>query len=58
MTRSAEIGRRLLKMGVTSGTMVEIEKVAQSGDPIDITIKGCHLSSRRQEAAEITVGLI
>jgi DtxR family Mn-dependent transcriptional regulator len=55
VTVSGETGRRLVEMGVTSGTMVEIEKVAPFGDPIDIKVKGYHLSLRKEEAAGITV---
>lgn len=52
---AGETGRRLVEMGATSGTMIEIEKVAPFGDPIDIKIKGYHLSLRKEEAAGITV---
>ena len=55
VTVSGETGRRLVEMGVTSGTMIEIEKVAPFGDPKDIKIKGYHLSLRKEEAAGITV---
>jgi Fe2+ transport system protein FeoA len=55
VTVSGETGRRLIEMGVTSGTMIEIEKVAPFGDPIDIKIKGYHLSLRKEEATGITV---
>jgi DtxR family Mn-dependent transcriptional regulator len=50
------IRRRLLDMGATPGTIVEIEKVAPLGDPIEVKIKGYHLSLRKEEAAAITVG--
>jgi len=43
-------------MGATPGTIVEIEKVAPLGDPIEVKIKGYHLSLRKEEAAAITVG--
>ena len=55
VTVSGETGRRLVEMGVTSGTRIEIEKVAPFGDPIDIKVKGYHLSLRKEEAAGITV---
>jgi Fe2+ transport system protein FeoA len=45
-------------MGVTPGTVVEVERVAPLGDPIDIKVKGYHLSVRRREAADITVRLV
>ncbi len=47
--------RRLLDMGITKGEIVKVEKVAPLGDPIDIVIKGYHLSLRKEEASNIVV---
>lgn len=52
-----EITQRLLEMGLTSGTEIEIVRFAPMGDPIDIKIRGYHLSLRRQEAEVIQVVL-
>lgn len=49
---------RLLDMGAVPGTVVEVEKVAPLGDPIDILIKNYHLSLRKEEAAKIIVEVI
>jgi DtxR family transcriptional regulator, Mn-dependent transcriptional regulator len=49
------IRRRLLEMGVTAGTEVEFERVAPLGDPLEIKLRGYHLSLRREEAAGIYV---
>ena len=49
------IRRRLLDMGVTAGTRVEVERVAPLGDPIEVKIKGYHLTLRKEEAARIHV---
>jgi len=49
------IHRRLLDMGVVSGTAFEVEKKAPLGDPIEIKIMGYHLSLRKYEAETITV---
>jgi DtxR family Mn-dependent transcriptional regulator len=49
------IRRRLLDMGVTAGTRVEVERVAPLGDPIEVKIKGYHLTLRKEEAARIQV---
>ncbi len=49
------IRRRLLDMGATPGTVVEVERVAPMGDPIDVKIKGYHLSLRKEEAAGIVL---
>jgi DtxR family Mn-dependent transcriptional regulator len=42
-------------MGVTSGAVVEVEKVAPLGDPIEVKVKGYHLSLRKEEAEGIEV---
>ena len=42
-------------MGCVKGTGVEVIKVAPLGDPIDIVIKGYHLSVRKEEAKDIEV---
>ncbi len=49
------IHRRLLDMGVVSGTEFEVQKKAPLGDPIEIKIMGYHLSLRKYEAETITV---
>ncbi len=49
--------RRILNMGIVPGTEIKIERVAPSGDPIEIKIKGCHLSLRKEEAANVFVGV-
>ncbi len=47
--------RRLLDMGIIKGTAIEVTKVAPLGDPIDIKVKGYHLTLRKEEAAQISV---
>jgi len=47
--------RRLLDMGIIKGTTIEVAKVAPLGDPMDIKVKGYHLSLRKEEAAQISV---
>lgn len=47
--------KRLLDMGVIPGSLFEVEKLAPLGDPMDIKIKGYHLSLRRCEAEKIFV---
>ena len=50
-----DIRRRILDMGVVPQTEVEVERVAPLGDPIEVKVKGYHLSLRRKEAANIYV---
>ena len=49
------IHRRILDMGVVSGTEVEVKRVAPLGDPIQIRVKGYNLTLRKEEAANIQV---
>ena len=52
---AGEITERLLEMGLTPGTEIQIVRFAPLGDPIDIKIRGYHLSIRRQEAEVVQV---
>ena len=47
--------KRIIDMGVEPGTMIEVERMAPLGDPVDVKVKGYHLSLRRDEATGITV---
>ncbi len=50
--------RRLLEMGIIPGSAITVERVAPLGDPIEVLIKGYHLSLRKREAAEVFVEVI
>lgn len=47
--------RRIAEMGIGAGAVIEVERVAPLGDPIEVKIKGYHLSLRKNEAAQILV---
>lgn len=49
------IAVRLMEMGFVPGTRVELVKVAPLGDPLELRIRGYHLSVRRAEAAHVRV---
>lgn len=49
------VHRRLLDMGLVAGTEVEVERVAPLGDPIEVKVKGYHLTLRKEEAANIQI---
>ncbi len=49
------IRRRLLEMGVFPGCQVEMERLAPLGDPLEIKLKGTHLSLRRTEAEMVEI---
>ncbi len=48
--------QRILDMGLTRGTSVEILKLAPLGDPMEISVRGYELSLRKAEAEQIIVG--
>ncbi len=47
--------RRLLEMGINRGTKVHVEKYAPLKDPLEIIIKGYHVSLRVEEASHIII---
>jgi len=47
--------RRLLEMGINRGTHIYVEKYAPLKDPLEIIVKGYHVSLRVEEAANIMV---
>lgn len=49
------IRRRLLEMGFVRGERVEVKKLAPLGDPMELTVKGYHLTLRRIESACIYI---
>ncbi len=53
-----KIKQRLLAMGLIPGAKVKVEKTSPLGDPIDILVKGYHLSLRKNEAASIIVKVV
>ncbi len=49
------VHRRIIDMGVVTGTEVEMQRVAPLGDPIEIKVKGYCLTLRKEEASNIYV---
>jgi Fe2+ transport system protein FeoA len=47
--------RRILEMGIIKDTEIYVEKYAPLKDPMELIVKGYHLSLRVNEAAQITV---
>jgi len=45
--------QRLLEMGMTVGSEFEVVRFAPLGDPIELKVRGYHLSLRKVEAAGI-----
>lgn len=55
---SGSLKKRILEMGLTVGTTVEVKGVAPMGDPIDVLVKGYHLSLRKKEASLVLVEVV
>ena len=50
--------RRILEMGLTRGTELVVEKYAPLKDPLDVIVKGFHVSLRVEEASQISVEIV
>lgn len=46
---------RLMEMGLLVGTSVELVRFAPLGDPVEIKVRGYHLTLRKHEAEQIWV---
>ena len=47
--------RRIMDMGITKGAQIRVDKVAPLGDPVDLTVRGYHLSLRKEDLNNIEV---
>ena len=50
--------RRIMEMGMTRGTELLVEKYAPLRDPLEVIVKGFHVSLRVEEAAQIAVEVV
>ena len=46
---------RLKELGLVAGTRVRVRRCAPLGDPMELSIRGYHLSIRKQDAKSILV---
>lgn len=46
---------RLLELGLVHDTPIELVRFAPLGDPVEIKVRGSHLSLRKHEAEQILV---
>ncbi len=53
--RGGAVRKRIVDMGVTPGTVIEIRRVAPLGDPVEVKLRGYNLSLRKEEISEIEV---
>ena len=54
-TSTPEYRRRLLMLGVTPGSTIEVIRIAPLGDPIEIRTRGCLITVRKDEAAILDI---
>jgi ferrous iron transport protein A len=47
--------RRLMDLGLVPGTRVRLVRAAPLGDPLELVVRGTHLSLRRSEAGHVHV---
>ena len=52
---TAAANRRLREMGLTRGARLQVERVAPLGAPVEIKIRGYHLTLRKSEAQAVQV---
>ncbi len=47
--------RRLMELGLVPGTPVKVVNVAPLGDPLELSVRGCRLSIRREQAEALLI---
>jgi Fur family ferric uptake transcriptional regulator len=52
---SGLLRRRILEMGILKGAEIYVEKYAPLKDPMELIVKGYHISLRVEEASQIDV---
>ncbi len=50
--------RRLLDMGITSGVIIKIKRIAPLGDPVGIFLRGYELLLRKEDMANIDIEVV
>lgn len=53
-----EYRKRLIAMGLLPGTDLLVSRIAPLGDPIEIEVRGFHLSLRKEEANLLLVEVL
>ncbi|HCP10639.1 MAG: FeoA family protein [Thermodesulfobacterium sp. 37_54] len=52
------VKQRLKEMGITPGVELQIVRIAPLADPVNVEVRGYHLSIRKKEAELIEVEVI
>ena len=54
----SKVRRRIMDMGIVTGTALVVTGKAPMGDPIELQVRGYALSLRKNEAKDIIVELV
>ena len=54
---SGALRRRILEMGILKGARIHVDKYAPLKDPLELIVKGMHISLRVEEADYIEVAV-
>lgn len=54
-SEAQDLHHRLKELGLVEGTHVRVRRCAPLGDPMELSIRGYHLSIRKQDAKSILV---
>ncbi len=54
-SEAQDLHHRLKELGLVAGTRVRVRRCAPLGDPMELSIRGYHLSIRKQDAKGILV---
>jgi Fe2+ transport system protein FeoA len=54
---SGALRRRILEMGIIKGVRIYVEKYAPLRDPLELIVKGTHISLRVEEASQISIAM-
>lgn len=57
ITGRSAINKQFTEMGVSSGSIIEVESMESYEDKVDIKVRGYHLSLTREDARKISVDL-
>lgn len=50
-----DVQQRLMEMGVSDGAEIEVLRYAPLGDPMEIVVRGFHLTLRKEEASLVEI---
>jgi ferrous iron transport protein A len=54
-SKAQDLHHRLKELGLVAGTRLRVRRCAPLGDPMELSIRGYHLSIRKQDARNILV---